>query len=225
MTWYHDSPLFTGIDEHAIENIMMAARPYRFKQGSIIFAEHTPATRVYLIKEGWIRLYKLSAHGRQNVIRIATSPEVIGISAILPNTQYTLSAQTVTPSMMLGWNSIDIQDLVKKYPQLQQNCLHMLTNLRDDLQQQVLYLATERIEVRLAHILLRVARQQHPGVGFDQKVTIQILQRDLADMIGVNHYTISRLIHRWQQQGIIQTQPHHTFLVDLNAVKTILGED
>lgn len=32
------------------------------------------------------------------------------------------------------------------------------------------------------------------------------MQRDLADLIGVSHYTVNRLLHFWQEQGLVQSR-------------------
>ncbi|MGB9739815.1 helix-turn-helix domain-containing protein [Chloroflexus sp.] len=68
--------------------------------------------------------------------------------------------------------------------------------MREDLQQQVLELATAPVEQQLAHALRRLADQYHCVSQADGWITIPIIQRDLADLIGVSHYTISRLLHQ-----------------------------
>lgn len=99
------------------------------------------------------------------------------------------------------WQSDDLQDLMRRYPALQRNSLQLLAEYRDTLQQQLLELATEHVEQRLAHALIRLA--DHHGLPADdpEHVTLPLMQRDLADLIGVSHYTVSRLLHLWQQHG------------------------
>ncbi|ACL25536.1 Crp/Fnr family transcriptional regulator [Chloroflexus aggregans] len=211
-------PLFAGLDESTVAVILAAGRPLRVRRGRSLFTEQTPATWVYLVKDGWFRLYKLAANGRQSVVRLAIPPEIIGISALFPDAIYTLSAQAITSSLVLRWSATVMQTFAQTYPQLRQNSLQILTKLREDLQQQVLELATEPVEQRLAHTLRRLADQYHCVPQADGWITIPIMQRDLADLIGASHYTVNRLLHQWQQQGLVVFPSAHLLMVDLVAI-------
>jgi CRP-like cAMP-binding protein len=74
-----------------------------------------------------------------------------------------------------------------------------------EFQGQIRTLSTERVERRLARVLLRlvcqVGRKIEDGVLIDLSVTRQ----DLAEMSGTTLYTVSRILSQWERQGLVDS--------------------
>lgn len=157
--------LFEGLDPQELDDIATYARVSHVQRGVVLFEEHAPAETLYAVQHGWVRLYKLAVDGRQSVIRLSGPSDVVGISAILPEGMYTLTAQTISPCRLLTWRAHDLHRLIDRYPVLQSNGLRLLSEYRDHLQQQFLELATEHVEQRLAHTLIRLADQYGTPTG------------------------------------------------------------
>jgi transcriptional regulator, Crp/Fnr family len=212
--------LFEGLDPQALDDIAAYARVSHARRGAILFEEHTPAETLYAVQNGWVRLYKLAVDGRQSVIRLSGPSDVVGISAVLPEGMYTLAAQAISPCRLLAWRARDLHRLIDRYPMLQSNSLRLLSEYRDHLQQQFLELATEHVEQRLAHTLIRLADQYGAPTGAPGQVKIPLMQRDLADLIGVSHYTVNRLLHLWQQQGLVKSRRGCVVVTDRQQLLT-----
>lgn len=213
--------LFEGLDQQALNDIATCARTVQVQRGVLLFEEGMPATELYVIQHGWVRLYKVAIDGQQSVIRLSGRADVVGISAVLPDAQYTLSAQTISVCRLMVWQADDLQRFIDRYPALQSNSLRLLSEYRDALQQQLLELATEHVEQRLAHALIRLADHYGAPADAPEHVALPLMQRDLADLIGVSHYTVSRLLHLWQQQGLAQTQRGRIVIIDRQRLMTL----
>lgn len=203
--------IFAGIEPDDMTAITRSAVVIYLKRDTLLFADGDPATHLYAILSGQIRLYKLAANGRQSVFRIAGPGEVIGLSAIVPHSSYTLYAQTMTRCHILAWLAPTVQSLMEQYAILRQNCLQLLAEYREDLQEQLLELATSDVEQRLAKSLMRWM-QRHSDTTNREPITVPLAQRDLADLIGASPYTVNRLLHKWQAEGVLQVQ-HGCLLV------------
>ncbi len=199
------SRLFTGLASDDIARITRLAEMIQVKRDTFLFADGDTATHLYLIVTGQVRVYKLTPAGQQSVFRIAGAHEVIGLSTIVPNSRYTLYAQSISMCYILAWSSKTVQSLMQQFPQLQQNCIQLLNEYREDLQDQLLEIATDDVEKRLAKVLVRWMKR-HCDMARPAPLTIPLLQRDLADLIGASHYTISRVLHQWQEEGLVQVQ-------------------
>ena len=103
-----------------------------------------------------------------------------------------------------------------RYPQLAINGLNMVAQHFVQISDRYRELATERVERRVAHALLRLARQV--GTKTDEGVLIDIplTRQDLGEMTGTTLYTTSRILSEWERQGwieagrtrIVLQQPH-----------------
>jgi CRP-like cAMP-binding protein len=66
-------------------------------------------------------------------------------------------------------------------------------------------LATERVERRLARMLLRLARQSGQKVTGGILIDLPLSRQNLAEMIGTTLYTVSRILSQWEAHGLVET--------------------
>jgi CRP-like cAMP-binding protein len=74
-----------------------------------------------------------------------------------------------------------------------------------ELQDRLREMSTERVERRIARALLRLVsklgRKAETGVLID----LPLSRQDLANMTGTTLYTVSRILSRWDEEGIIES--------------------
>jgi CRP-like cAMP-binding protein len=85
------------------------------------------------------------------------------------------------------------------------NGLRMVAGRFRDLQRRYQELATERVERRVARTLLRLTRQAGKGVPEGVLLDLPLSRQDLGDLTGTTLYTVSRILSRWEQDGLITT--------------------
>ncbi len=65
-------------------------------------------------------------------------------------------------------------------------------------------LSTQQVEARLAHALLRIARQAGRKVENGIEIDFPISRQDIAEMTGTTLYTASRILSAWEQKGLVE---------------------
>lgn len=211
--------LFRGLDSAELMDISAAARTLRASRGQYLFFEHERATTLYVIQSGWVRLFKTSADGRESVTRLVGPHEIAGISAVARGDVYQLTAQTAAPCQLLAFDQRELGALITRHPQIQENALRLLSGYLGELQQQYLELATERAEQRIAHALVRIVDRYGPALGDTDAPELPLTQRDLADLAGVTHYTMSRVLSVWRERGIASTARARLVIRDLAELR------
>lgn len=212
------NPLFSGLDPQSCNHVLATAREVRVARARYLFHEHEQARTLYLLLSGWVRLFKLSGDGRQSVIRLVGPTEIAGISALIDQGVYHLTAQTISPCHLLAWDHHDLVHLMEHDQHIRENALQLLSSYLNDLQQQYLELATERVEQRIAHALVRMAVRHEHLDETSTAVVVPISQRDLADLVGVTHYTVSRVLGEWREQRLVVTGRAVIQILDLQAL-------
>lgn len=210
--------LFHGLERQSLDEALAAARLIRAARTRYLFHEHEQATTLYVLCSGWVRLFKLSGDGRQSITRLVGPAEIAGMSALIDRGVYHLTAQTISPCQMLAWEQRDFERLMADYPKIRENALQLLSSHLHDLQQQYLELATERGEQRIAHALVRMAVRYGKLGANASGLVVPISQRDLADLVGVTHYTVSRVLREWRLQQIVATGRAAIQILDLHAL-------
>ncbi|MHC2821873.1 CRP-like cAMP-binding protein [Bradyrhizobium huanghuaihaiense] len=69
----------------------------------------------------------------------------------------------------------------------------------------ILEMSTQQVEQRIAHALLRLAKQS--GKKLDQGIEIDfpISRQDIAQMTGTTLHTVSRILSGWESQGLVES--------------------
>jgi CRP-like cAMP-binding protein len=82
-------------------------------------------------------------------------------------------------------------------------------------------LATERVERRIAHGLLRLARQIGRDVDGGVLIDLTLSRQDIAEMTGTTLYTVSRTLSGWEQRGIVRTGRERVLVRRLDELQAI----
>jgi CRP-like cAMP-binding protein len=199
------SPLFRGADSIELEAALAVAGRSRKEKGGYFFHQDEPADFFYVIIEGQVRLSQLTPEGHQVILHFMGPGDGIGIIVALSNTYYPLSAEAVTDSLALRWDYDSTIRLMEQYPRLGLNGLRLVAGRFQDLQDRYRELSTERVERRIARVLLRLARQTGRRTDAGVLLDLHLSRQDLGEMTGTTQYTVSRTLSGWEQQGLIET--------------------
>jgi CRP-like cAMP-binding protein len=196
-------PLFHGLDRPALASVANAARSVEVKQAAFFFRQGTKADTIYVVMGGRAKLTQATPEGHHVLLRFVGPGEIFGPTATLKDRLYPVSAQAVGRCRALAWEGRRMVRLIEEQPRIAINVIEALSAHIQELRSRYLELASERVERRVAHALLRLAEQA--GWNTQQGVLIEIplSRQDLAEMTGTTLYTVSRILRGWQRQGLV----------------------
>ena len=114
------------------------------------------------------------------------------------------TATAVDDSVVLVWPSVAWPRLVAKFPALATNTLQTVGSRLQDSQARILEMSSEQVEQRVAHALLRLAKQAGRKVEHGVEIDFPISRQDVAEMTGTTLHTVSRILSAWEQQGLVE---------------------
>jgi len=199
-------PFFRDLDEAELATVAGAARYRKLERGAFFFHEGDPAAVLYVLTEGRVRLNQVSAEGQQVLLRFVSAGEPFGWIGSLGGTQYPASAEAIDDSVALYWDGETMTQLMERHPRLAMAALRMLARQVQELQERYRELATERVERRLARALLRLSAQTGRQVPGGILLDVRLSRQDLAEMTGTTLYTVSRILSRWEQAGLVKSR-------------------
>jgi CRP/FNR family transcriptional regulator len=139
---------------------------------------------------------------------------------VLQSRPYPASAIAVEASVVWYLPASLARDLCQKHPTLRAAILDQVTSRLRDAHDRLRSIALERVEQRLARMLLTLADkigQQRAGV-----TEVSITRQELADMIGTTVETTIRVTSKWQQAGIISSSRNRIALTDPRNLQKIV---
>ena len=218
------SALFAGMPPAEIAAIVAHSRELTFDQGAYLFLEGEPATTIYLLLEGHVRLARLAPTGKQVIMHLFGPGEELAVIAALSKIPYPADAEAATTVRALAWPSAPMLDLLYSHPRLAVNALRVVTARYVTLQSRHQNLATRSVEQRIAAELLRLAQEEGSPNGRSLPLSAPLARQDIADLIGATLYTVSRICSAWEQAGIIQTHNRQIVIHDPAALRAIVDE-
>ena len=216
------------LSDDACAEFLAAGRLRQMPAGAFVFHQNEQGELFYILIEGKIRLSQLTPEGHQVIIHHVTPGEGLGIIIVLSHMAYPVSAETLEECILLSWDTDTTRELMLKYPQLAINGLNMVAHHFVQISDRYRELATERVERRVAHALLRLVRQVGKKTADGILIDLPLSRQDLGEMTGTTLYSTSRILSQWEKEGWIRTgrtqvellKPHQIMAIaeDLPAV-------
>lgn len=211
--------LFHGMGADDLDTILRDARSIRYPKDSSVFDQGAEAQSFFVLLHGHLRVEKMTPQGQQIVVRYVSAGELFGVAQAMGLRQYPATAIAVVDSVALSWPSGSWPGLVAEFPALAAGALQTVGSRLQETQTRVIEMSSEQVEQRVAHALLRLAKQAGRKVEQGIQIDFPISRQDVAEMTGTTLHTVSRILSAWEQQGLVQggrqrivlCEPHKLF--------------
>lgn len=214
-------PLFRDLSREQIRDILGSAISRRYAKNTNVFEQDGKAEHFFLLLNGHLRVGRLTPDGQQVVVRYIVPGDIFGIAMAIGRDTYPATATAIVESLALAWPSSIWPQLAAKYPVLAAGTMQTLGNRLQDVQARVMEMSTEEVERRVAHALLRLARQSGRKIEQGIEIDFPITRQDVAEMTGTTLHTVSRILSAWEDRGLVRggrqrivlADPHRLFLL------------
>jgi CRP-like cAMP-binding protein len=216
-----DLPLFCGLSGSQLDDLLRECQSIRYPKGTTVFQQDEEAHSFFVLLHGHLRVYKLTPDGQQVVVRFVSPGEVFGVAMAIGRRSYPATAAAVVDSIALVWPSSTWPRLIANHPSLAVNTLQTVGSRLQDAHTRVVEMSTEQVERRIAHTLLRLAKQAGRKVEVGVQIDFPISRQDVAEMTGATLHTVSRVLSAWEDKGLVEggrqritlCDPHRLFVL------------
>jgi CRP/FNR family transcriptional regulator, nitrogen oxide reductase regulator len=216
--------LFASLDPAALRDVSEAARIKQVQAGAAFFREGDPAESFFVVQTGSVKLTQLTPEGHQVVLRLIGPGNAFGGVAAFGGGTYPVTAEAVTDVSALEWPGEVMAGLMEKYPKLAMNALRFVAARLHELQVQYRQLATERVERRVARALLRLVQQAGQRTDSGVLIDLPLSPDDIAQMTGTTLYTVSRIISRFETDGIVEAGRQRMVIRNPHALMAVAND-
>ena len=196
-------PLFHGVSQSDLKRLVKEAHRKKCLPGEFYFLQGDPAESMFVLLKGRVKLSQIGPDGQQALIRVITPVSLFALVAITSGSQYLVTAQAAEESLALYWTRRELVEFVNRIPQMAQNAMGIMAERLQEIQERFRQVTTERVEQRLAHTLIRLAAQSGKIAPEGILIDLTLTRQDLAEMSGTTLFTVSRVLSRWEEQGLV----------------------
>jgi len=195
----------------------------RIKRGEILWQTGDPLHALYAVRLGFLKSFIVTGDGQVQVTGFQMAGEVVGLDAIATGHHHsTVVALEDTEVCPLAF--ADLDRLMERVPALQRRFLRMMSDEIVREQESMALLGTMRAEQRLASFLLRLSSLYQKRGYSATEFILRMTREELGNYLGLKLETVSRLLSRLQQEGVIQVESKAVKLLDLDALRTLVAQ-
>jgi CRP/FNR family transcriptional regulator len=195
----------------------------RIARGASLYHSGDEFDALYAVRSGAFKTVGVSSNGEEKITGFYLSGEVMGLDAI-NNERHNYSATALEDSEVCVIPFARLTDLTQRIPELQQQLFRLLS--RDIARDQglMLLLGSMTAEQRLAAFLLGLSRRyKRLGYAAD-RFLLRMTREDIGNYLGLTLETISRLMSRFQRDGLITAQQREIEFRDTARLTEIVGQ-
>ncbi len=189
-----------------VEQAEMAAivTTMELEAGAPIFDEGEPADHVFNVTGGTVKVYKLLPDGRRQVTGFLFAGDFLGLAN---GANYAYSAEAVTNCKLCRFPRRKLEDLMERFPKVEQRLLNIASNELAAAQDQMLLLGRKTAKEKIASFLLLLARRARQRGQDESPVDVPMSRSDIGDFLGLTTETVSRTFTQLKQSSLIRLLP------------------
>ena len=202
-------PLFARVADGDLEQIASHVIERRYPRNTTIVEEGLPGDYMYIIREGRVKVTKLSEDGREKILEFLEAGSFVGEMALLERAPRSASVKTLAPVRLLALSRNDFLSLLRRSPDLGLAVIEVLCGRLRTQNDQASALSFQRVKDRTKGLLQRLARSEH---GEGTLSTPTLTHQQIADMIGTSRETVTRVVKELKQDGWLDQEGKHYLL-------------
>jgi CRP/FNR family transcriptional regulator len=210
-------PSFSGLPEDQLKEIRNIAVDRHFNKGEIIFSDGDEGNGFFVVVEGLVKIFKVSAEGKEQILHIYGPGEPFGQVAVYAGRSYPASAQAILKSHVLFFPRAAFVDLITRIPSLAMNMLAVLSMRLRAFTVQVENLSLKEVPGRLAAYLVYLADEQ----GKEDIISLSISKGQLASLLGTIPETLSRIFARMTELDLIEMDGRNIKLLNRDGLEEL----
>jgi CRP/FNR family transcriptional regulator, nitrogen oxide reductase regulator len=197
-------PLLAGLPERDLLALAALTRADHYEREALIFSQGEPAERIWLLRDGRVKIIHQEEDGREVILEVVSPGEVFG-GTVLFMPSHPATAIAMTDVDVVSFPGEAYRRLIDTHPEIGRKLIAMLgARLRSMMGLQIM--AGERVERRLAHILIKLANRAGRPDEEGTLITVPLSRQDLADMAGTTLETAIRTMSRFRTAGWVKTR-------------------
>lgn len=213
------------LSEAELNDFNKIARQRLIPAGQVIASESDIAFANIL--DGVIKLTKLLADGRQQIVGLQFPPDFLGRIYAEETPYY---AQAATNVKLCAFPRDGFEAMLKRYPGLERRLFENTLNELDSARDWMLLLGRKSAEERVASLLMMMARRaptigcRHATEANFAQFSLTLTRAELADFLGLTLETVSRQLTKLKTTGIIELIDSREITVpNLKELESIAG--
>ncbi len=205
-------PAFADLEMIEFSVICQSTLRKKLSKGETLFHQGEKISSIYLIKKGSIKLNQVTEEGRELVIDVLGSGEVLGEMALFQNKEMSCSAVAREDTMICCFSREKLEKVIKDNPALAIKIISNLGMKLNHAHEKIGDNALPLVKQRIVKTFNRFAKEYGSKTLEGIKIDITITQEELASMVGASRVMVGHVIKELRESNLLDNQGKHYIL-------------
>ena len=203
--------LLTGTEQSVLSGL---GRMSVFPPGAALCVEGDPATHVFVLMVGWVKILAVTSEGHEMVLALRGDGDIVG--------ELAGEATGTVRALIVGHDKFS--SFLDSYLGASHAYRRVLTQRWSETAATLRRRSATSGAQRLAFLLLDLAGQHGSETAGGVYIAMPLSQEELASLAGTSRATVTRALGSWRQRGFIRTGQRRITIMDLAALRQIAGD-
>ncbi|HKN19644.1 MAG TPA: Crp/Fnr family transcriptional regulator [Dissulfurispiraceae bacterium] len=216
-------PIFSALRDKDLQELSSCLVREHYARKKEIFSEGDAPDWFYIVMSGKVKVTKISSDGREIIIEVISPCDFFGGFAVLKGFPFPANAVAMETSEILKLSRKDILKVIDRFPHVMYSITSSLGERTRGLHETLKSIALERVESRIAALLIKLADKADDGTNDGETVIdMHITKQDIAEMVGTTVETAIRVMSRFRKSGFIADKSGRIAIKDMKALKALI---
>lgn len=205
-------------DINRLDQIIERKKP--LKKGDILFHQGDTFESIYAVRTGTLKTFNITDSGEEQITGFYCPSELLGLSGIDKNV-YPISAKALETTTVCEIPFSRLEELSDNIPTLKNQLFKIMSRKICDDQQMMVLLGKKNADEKVASLLMnlgsRFKRRGYSGVSF----RLSMSRGEISNYLGLAIETVSRVMTRFQQKGLIKAQGKEISITNLEEMQKL----
>jgi CRP-like cAMP-binding protein len=208
-----DFPFFRNLSQSTVDELFRLSNIKSYKKGSLLFLEGEPASRIYVILCGWVKVFKSTPDGNETVEQMLSTGNLVIESSIFTNDKHFSSALISNEAKLLSFPSSIYRNLLNKDLALALNSLKYLSQTSRSYLNQIDNNRLKSSKERVGWFLLKqFIEQKNPNT-----ILLPYEKTIIASLLDMKPETFSRSLKSFKNSGL-SSEKHQIQIKDIKML-------
>jgi CRP/FNR family transcriptional regulator, cyclic AMP receptor protein len=195
-----------------------------FPSGATMCVEGEPATHVFFLMAGWVKILSTTNDGREIVLALRGDGDIVGDIAGATTGHRTATIQAVDKVQALIVRYDTFSSFLDASPGASRAYRRVVTQKWNDADATLRSRAVTTGGQRLAGLLLELAGRHGRGTDGVIHLVMPLSQEELASLAGTSRATVTRALSNWRKRGFIRTGQRRVTIIDATGLRQVAGQ-
>ena len=208
--------VFRGVKPLVFERLIAPAVTLTFKSGDTVFRQGDPAASFFIVVDGWIKLYHITATGKEAVIYVFTKGESIAEAVAFTGQSYPAAAEAASDARIVRIPATHIIKCIRDTPDIALAMMASTSMHFHHLLEQIAQLKVQSAVQRVAEFLVSLC----PSGKGPCTIALPYEKILIAGRLGIKPESLSRVFAKLKSAGV-EVHDLRVIVHDPNALRRV----